>query len=183
MKVCLNPCDYKGRDFWKPLVTIKPLILVTTRSGKGVNNGAVKSLALQCSFEPYRYGFVCTPDHDTYKNIKETREFGINFPAPEFEKNIMSFGRDFPEDIDEMMEAGIQVFYSEKGSVPLISDCYFSLECRLDQIIDWENSSLIIGRVYMGWANSDYIQKTDKEKLEDGILSYLYPVGLRSFRD
>lgn len=50
---------------------VAPLVLVGTRDEDGSLDLAPKHMAFPMGWQNY-YGFVCSPDHHTYTNIKRT---------------------------------------------------------------------------------------------------------------
>ncbi len=66
---------------WERIFTVAPLIVIGTKEG-ATYNLAPKHMATPIGFDNY-FGFVCTPKHATYQNIKETQEFTVSFPIPD----------------------------------------------------------------------------------------------------
>ena len=66
---------------WDRIFTVAPLIVIGTKEGSAYNL-APKHMATPIGFDNY-FGFVCTPKHATYQNIKDTQEFTVSFPLPD----------------------------------------------------------------------------------------------------
>ncbi|MCK4733966.1 MAG: flavin reductase, partial [Methanophagales archaeon] len=66
-----------------PKVLVRPVVVVTTISERGIANAAPFSLNSPMSFEPPLYGFSCNSKHDTWKNIQANGEFVVNVAGKE----------------------------------------------------------------------------------------------------
>jgi flavin reductase (DIM6/NTAB) family NADH-FMN oxidoreductase RutF len=69
-------------DFNKMLT--RPCIVVSTISMNGVSNAAPFSFNSPATTKPPMYGFCCEVEHDTWRNIKENKEFVINLVDESF---------------------------------------------------------------------------------------------------
>ena len=63
------------KDYYKLL--IRPVNIITTISEDGKVNAAPFSFNTPISFSPPLYCFSCSPMHDTWTNIRKTREFVV----------------------------------------------------------------------------------------------------------
>lgn len=66
---------------WSRFFMVAPLAVVGTREGDGYDL-APKHMLMPMGFGNY-IGFVCTPDHSTYHNIRATGAFTVSFPRPD----------------------------------------------------------------------------------------------------
>jgi hypothetical protein len=67
------------RPIWDRFFGVFPLVIVGSKED-GQYNLAPKHLAIPLGWENY-YGFVCSPRHTTYHNIRQHGVFG-QLPAP-----------------------------------------------------------------------------------------------------
>jgi flavin reductase (DIM6/NTAB) family NADH-FMN oxidoreductase RutF len=67
---------------WERFPTVAPLVLVGTIEPDGEPDIAPKHLAMPVSWGNY-FGFVCHPDHGTYKNLIATGTFTVGYPTPQ----------------------------------------------------------------------------------------------------
>ena len=70
------------QPIWNRFFTVAPLIVVGTREATGEFDMAPKHMATPLSWENY-FGFICTPSHGTYQNVKREQAFTVSFPNPE----------------------------------------------------------------------------------------------------
>ena len=65
---------------WEQVFTVAPLVVVGTKEGEKYDL-APKHMAIPIGFDNY-FGFVCTPEHKTYHNIKKPRTLRLAFHCP-----------------------------------------------------------------------------------------------------
>lgn len=167
--------DSYGRYF-----TVKPLILVTTLGPRGLPNVAPKTQNMDVGRREQYFAFVCTPKHHTYQNAKANREFVVNYPGPELIEKVSAAAL-LAEDIDEIALAGLTGIPSVVVKPPRIKECYLHLECKLVEIKDLEDSSIILGKIAARSVNKEVSFERGKSKENIRLLSkrpllaYVYP--------
>jgi flavin reductase (DIM6/NTAB) family NADH-FMN oxidoreductase RutF len=167
--------DSHGRYF-----TVKPLVLVTTLGPKGLPNVAPKTQNMDVGRREQYFAFVCTPHHHTYQNIKANHEFVVNYPGPKLIENVSAAAQQ-AEDVDEIMLAGLTSIRSIAVKPPRIKECYLHLECKLVEIKDLEDSSLILGKIVARSADKEASFERGKSKenikllSKHPLLAYVYP--------
>jgi flavin reductase (DIM6/NTAB) family NADH-FMN oxidoreductase RutF len=160
--------------------TVKPLILVTTLGSAGLPNVAPKTQTTDVGRREQYFAFVCTPEHHTYQNVKANKEFVVNYPGPELIGKI-SAAAQRAEGSDEIALAGLTSTPSMVVKPPRIKECYLHLECKLLEIKDLEDSSLILGRVVARSADKEVSFERGKSRENIRLLSkrpllaYVYP--------
>jgi len=160
--------------------TVKPLILVTTLGSNGLPNVAPKTQATDVGRCERYFAFVCTPQHHTYQNVKANKEFVVNYPGPELIGKVSATAQR-AEDSDEIALAGLTSIPSLIVKPPRINECYLHLECKLLEIKDLEDSSLILGKVVARSADKEVFFERGKSRenikllLKHPLLAYVYP--------
>ncbi len=66
---------------WERVFTVNPLVVVGTRERDGGYDLAPKHMAFPMGWENY-FGFVCTPRHATYHNIRRKGASTVSYPRP-----------------------------------------------------------------------------------------------------
>ena len=66
---------------WDRLFSVNPLVLVGTREREGGYDLTPKHMAFRMGWENY-FGFVCTPRHATYHNVRREGAFTVSYPRP-----------------------------------------------------------------------------------------------------
>jgi len=167
--------DSHGRYF-----DVKPLILVTTLGPTGLPNVAPKTQDMDIGRREQYFAFACTPQHHTYQNAKANEEFVVNYPGAELIEEV-SAAAQAAEDSDEIALAGLTSIPSLVVKPPRIKECYLHLECRLLEIRDLEDSSLILGRIVARSVDKELSFERGKSKenikllSEHPILAYVHP--------
>jgi flavin reductase (DIM6/NTAB) family NADH-FMN oxidoreductase RutF len=163
---------------WDRIFTVAPLIVVGTKEG-GAYNFAPKHMATPIGFDNY-FGFVCTPKHATYQNIKETQEFTVSFPIPN--QVVLASLSAMPRCDDNLgTKPIIQALPSIKASLVdalCLETSYLFFECKLFKIIDGFNeNSIITGKIIAAHVDKKYMKTFEKDEQqqfkENPLLAYI----------
>ncbi len=153
---------------WEQIFTVHPLVIIGTVNAKSEKNFAPKHMAFPLGWENY-FGFVCTPNHQTYQNIKKTKEFTVTYPKPD--QVVVASLTATPRSSDDT-KPGLEVLETFPASDiegHFIRDGYVFLECKLMKIIDgFGVNSLILAEIVAAHAWSDVIKNpshTDNETI------------------
>jgi len=141
-------CSEVVRDHWIEVnfVLPQPITIVTTIDRNGRVNAALKSWVMYCS--PSDIMFGCNTEHDTAKNILETREFVVNIPSRDIFKQTVITAVRYPRGVNELEEAGLTAIPSSKVKPPRIEECKAHAECKLMWHKRLEGNAIVfIGRV------------------------------------
>lgn len=87
---------------------------------------------------------------DTVRNVRATREFVVNVVPRDLAAAMVQTSGEYPPDVSELVEAGLEPAPSRKVRPPRIARSPVHLECRLHQEIPLGNrggTSLLIGEV------------------------------------
>lgn len=147
-------------EFYK--LFVRPTIVVTTISKRGIPNAAPFSFCSPVSFSPPLIGIACSPKHDTWRNIKETKEFVVNLIGENLGNKLHILEKDFPYEVNEIEKADLTEEESKKVSPPRISEAYAWLECKLFNTIELGDHVWITGEVLLTEAKPGYYQKVVK---------------------
>jgi flavin reductase (DIM6/NTAB) family NADH-FMN oxidoreductase RutF len=162
------------RYFW-----VAPLVLVGTMEADGGHDLAPKHMAMPMSWENY-FGFVCTPRHHTYQNIRREGVFTVSYPRPSqlLLASLAASPRCGEEDKPAL--AALPVFPAAAVKGVLVEGAYLFLECELGRIVDdLGDNSLIIGEVVHARLDARAERSPDRDDQEllqhDPLLAYLHP--------
>jgi len=153
---------------------VRPIVIISTISKEGVPNAALKTNFMNVSVLE-KVAFGCFPEHDTHRNIIETREFVVNVPSEEIIEQVMVTAVDFPHNVNEIEKAGLTAIPSEKVKPPRIEECKLHLECKLN----WRKDNIIIGEVVAASADEDLIKGSVEERQMK--LGQMFLVGARMY--
>jgi len=164
---------------WDRFFMVAPLVLIGTREPDGSDDLAPKHMVSPMGWQNY-YGFVCTPRHGTYQNIKREGVFAVTYPKPTqwLETSLTASPR--CEDDTKPSLQMINTNRSPTVDCPVVTDGYLYLECELDRFIDgFGVNSLIVGRIVAARVDPGYLramERDDQDVIYNGpLLSYLSP--------
>ncbi len=167
-----------GFPIWDYVFTVAPLVVIGSKE-KDEYDLAPKHMATPMGFDNY-FGFVCTPKHQTYHNIKQTGEFAVSFPLP---NSIVLASLSATARCDEISKSksiidAIPTFKATSIDAPFVLDSYLFLECKLFKIIDGFNeNSLITGKIDVAFVDNNYLRSSDsdeqKQLKKNPLLAYI----------
>jgi len=164
---------------WDAYYSVAPLVLVGTIEVDGSPDVAPKHLAMPLSRGPL-FGFVCRPDHATYRNAVATSSFTVGYPSPGMVLQAsLAAG---PRDAEGGKPTLDMVSLSPARVIDgvLVDGCRVQLECRLDRVVDdLDDSALVIGRVVAAHASpgalSEATDGPDDALEHSPMLVYVHP--------
>ena len=164
---------------WDRFFWVAPLVLVGTMEADGRHDLAPKHMAFPMGWENY-FGFVCTPRHGTYGNIRRDGVFTVSYPRPA--QLVLTSLAASPRCEAESKPAlgALPVFPASQVEGVLLEGAGAFLECELERIVDgFGVNSLIVGKVVAARIAEDV------ERMDDGddpslirqspLLAYLNP--------
>jgi flavin reductase (DIM6/NTAB) family NADH-FMN oxidoreductase RutF len=155
------------------------LVLVGTREPNGSYDLAPKHMAIPMGWQNY-YGFVCTPRHHTYSNVKRDGVFTVSYPRPS--QLVLTSLAASPRcgEEDKPALSVLPVFPASVVDGVLVDGAYMFLECELERIVDgFGVNSLIVGRVVAARVaeESERVAELEDQALvhDSPLLAYLHP--------
>jgi flavin reductase (DIM6/NTAB) family NADH-FMN oxidoreductase RutF len=174
----MTPLDLQ-HPVWEQVYMVAPLTIVGTREPDGTFDLAPKHLAIPMSWEEH-YGFVCTPSHATYANIKREGCFTVSFPRPD--QIVLTSLAAAPRCEDDHKHAlqAIPTVPARQIDGVLLDHAYLHFECELERIIDgFGKNSLIVGKIVAAAAAEDSLRDQERDAQEmiahSPMLAYLHP--------
>lgn len=150
---------------WDRVFMVAPLIVVGTKEGTNYDL-APKHMATLVGKSNY-FAFVCTPNHTTYHNIKNYKEFSVSFPLPDqIVLTSLSATPRCDRNIDgKPIINELPVVKCKTIDAVVLKDSYLYFECELDKIIDgFEDYSLITGKILKAYVDEAYLRNSDKDE-------------------
>lgn len=165
-------------SIWEHFYTVAPLVVIGTKEDQGFDL-APKHMATPLGFSDF-FGFVCTPRHNTYHNIKKCDRFSVSFVKPDqiLLSSLAAMPRcavkDFPKEITDQ----IPTVTSHDGEAIFLRDSYVMLDCSTYNIIDgFDDYSLITGRINKAQVHKHYKIISDeghqKQIYDHPLLAYI----------
>ncbi len=137
--------ELEGKAF--PKMLVRPVVVITTISERGIPNAAPFSFNSPISFEPPLYGFSCNPKHDTWKNIQENGEFVVNVVGKDFGELMNVLETDYPYEDSELEHAGLTAEKANTVKPPRIKEAIACIECKLEKDVRLGDHIWVVGRV------------------------------------
>ena len=150
------------QPLWDRFFWVAPLVLVGTMEADGQHDLAPKHMAFPMGWENY-FGFVCTPRHGTYGNIRRDGAFTVSYPRPS--QLVLTSLAASPRCEAESKPAlsALPVFPASSVAGVLLEGASAFLECELERIVDgFGVNSLIVGKVVAARVAED------AERMDDG---------------
>ena len=168
-----------SESIWERFFWVAPLVLVGTRESDGGHDLAPKHMAMPMGWKNY-FGFVCTPRHHTYQNIKRDGVFTVSYPNPSQLVLISLAASPRCGDEEKPALSVLPVFPASVVDGVLVEGATVFLECELDRIIDgFDVNSLIVGRVVAARVDERAERSPDHDDQavvhDVPLLAYLHP--------
>ena len=168
------------QSLWDQVFTIAPLVVVGTKEGDKYDL-APKHMVTPMGFGPY-FGFVCTPRHSTFHNIKANGEFTVSFPKPEqlVLTSLSAMPRNDLCSKADMVLDTLPVARALNMDAPIIEGAYLYLECHSPKILEgFDDYALITGEVLAAYADREYALGSERDQQEqlhqNPLLVYVAP--------
>jgi flavin reductase (DIM6/NTAB) family NADH-FMN oxidoreductase RutF len=176
-----------SEPIWDQFFLVHPLVIIGTRQSGGEYDLAPKHMAMPMGWMNY-FGFVCTPRHRTYLNIRQEKVFTVSYPRPSqvLETSLTASPR--CEDDSKPLLDSLPTFPARGVDALFLADSYLYLECRLYRIFDgFGENSLVTGEVTAAYAGREALRSPDRDDgdliYESPLLAYLSPRRFSHIRD
>lgn len=163
---------------WSRFFMIAPLVVIGTREGSDYDL-APKHMVTPMGFGNY-IGFVCTPDHNTYGNIRKYGEFTVSFPLPD---QTLIAGLSASPRSEELGKSEKVLDYlptcrAPGMDAPFLVDSYLLMECSHFKTIDgFGENSLITGEIQKAYVHRDYLRISEQDEqqmmVDHPLLAYV----------
>jgi flavin reductase (DIM6/NTAB) family NADH-FMN oxidoreductase RutF len=175
-----------GQPIWDRFFGVFPLVIVGSKEPDGRYDLAPKHLAMPLGWENY-FGFVCSPRHSTYHNIRRRSAFTVSYPRPTEVLLASLAAAPRCEDQSKPSLLVLPTFPARLVDGVLVKGCYLVLECTLHSIVDgFGPNSLIIGNVVAAAAHEDALRTAERDEGDQiyqfPLLAYLSPGRLAEIR-
>jgi flavin reductase (DIM6/NTAB) family NADH-FMN oxidoreductase RutF len=164
---------------WERFFQLAPIVLIGTLETDGRPDLAPKHMAMPMGWGNY-FGFVCTPRHSTYQNVRRTGVFTVTYPRP---SQVMYTSLAASPRCGEDRKGVLQAFdLVQAGRIDgvFVADGYVFLECEAHRIYDdFGVNSLVTGTILAAHVHRDALRtsETDDQDLIHNapMLAYIHP--------
>lgn len=167
------------KPVWDRFFTVAPLVLIGTRDDDGALDLAPKHMVTPMGWQNY-FGFVCSPSHSTYKNIRRSRVFTVSYPKPDQVLYASLAASPRQAKGDKPVLDYFSTFPATHVDADFIDAAYLYLECRHFKTVGGFGSNcLITGEIIAAYADPDIVRsrEIDDQELvhEAPLFAYLAP--------
>ena len=175
------------QPIWDRFFIVAPLVIIGCKEPDGTYDLAPKHMAIPLGWQNY-YGFVCSPRHATYRNIRREMQFTVSFPRP---TDVVTSSLAASPRCDDDTKPALTLLGQRRATTVdgvLVDDCYLYLECRLHSVMDgFGANSLIVGEVIAASADEASLRMEDRDEGEQvfnsPLLVYVSPGRYAALRE
>ena len=153
-----------------------PVVLVSTMDESGRLNLAPFAMFMHCSNKPPMIAIAISPKTDTYRNIKQIKEFVIGIPTEKIVDKLYKAGEKVEHSINEFEMVGLTPYDSKNVQCKKIMECVVNLECKYKEEVVTGNHILITAQV-VGCDIDKQSWKDDKFELRSKIPGVYHITG------
>ncbi len=150
-----------------------PFTLITTIDSSGCPNAAPYGCVMPILRPLDLIAIASAHPRDTLRNIRETKEFVVNIVAPSSFKKAMLCAKNYPPQVNELEEVGLESLPSRMIKPPRVKDSLGWIEAIFEEEIARPNYVLIIGKVILAELNDNYLD--EDKKLKESPVVILFP--------
>ncbi|MFC2095454.1 flavin reductase family protein [Candidatus Bipolaricaulota bacterium] len=92
----------------------------------------------------------------THEGILEHRTFSVNIPSADMIKKLEIAGSKSGREYDK--STLFESFYGELKTAPMIAECPITIECEVDQLLDYDQNHGVIGRAVKSYVNEELLK-------------------------
>jgi flavin reductase (DIM6/NTAB) family NADH-FMN oxidoreductase RutF len=162
----IDPDSMEPRHLHQLLISVivpRPIAFVSTVGADGSHNLAPFSYFNLISSRPPLVGISvnrrAAGPKDTAKKVRETGEFVVNLVDEALNARAVEASGEWPEEVDEFQLTGLTPLPSEKVKAPRVAESPVSLECRLERILEIEDTDFMVGRVVWAHVRDDVLRE------------------------
>jgi len=168
-----------SEPIWDSFFSVAPLVVIGTVEPDGRADLAPKHMAGPMAWTNL-FGFVCAPDHATYRNILRTGQFTVSYPRPD---DVLFASLAAAPRLDDASKPSLLAVPTMPATVVdgvVLVAASLYLECELDRTVeDLDDNSLVIGRIVAARVDADARRDPDRDDADVlaavPLLAYLPP--------
>jgi flavin reductase (DIM6/NTAB) family NADH-FMN oxidoreductase RutF len=131
----------------RPVAYPLPVFVIGTYDTNGKADAMVAAWGGICASEPPCISVTINPNHQTFRNIGDTRAFTVSIPSAKYLEETDYCGMVSGRDHDKFREAGLTAVRAEHVHAPYIGEFPVILECRLFGIHEIGPARQVIGEI------------------------------------
>lgn len=132
------------------LIEPGPVVMVTTQA-KGKPNIMTMTWHMMVDFEPPILACVMSSDNYSFHALQKTKECVINIPTADLAAKVVGVGNCTGAKVDKFKQFDFTPLAAKLVKVPMISECYANLECKVIDAKMAEKYNIFILEVVKAW--------------------------------
>lgn len=153
-----------------------PVVLISTISKEQQENLAPFAMFMNCSNNPPMIAVAISLKTDTYKNIKDTKEFIVGIPKEDMLEKLCITGEKVAKEVNEFELANLTPYDSRKLKCKRVKECIVNIDCIFENEIISGNHCIIVGKVVDCDIDKE-MYSTDKVSLRCNIPNIYHITG------
>lgn len=165
-----------AKQFWKgsALLAPVPAALVTCGNMEKCNVLTIGWTGIVCTRPPMTYISV-RPERYSHDIIKDSGEFVINLTTSAMVCETDFCGVKSGRDMDKLEKCGFHTEPAANVSVPIITECPVSLECRVSEVKPLGSHTMFLAEIVGVDVDERYIDSKGKLNLQQcGLAAYAH---------
>ncbi len=164
-------------ELWEHVFVPSPLVLIGSLENDGSYDFAPKHRVFAL---PAHFGFVCRPNHATWRNTVRERAFTVSWPGPRQIAMTSAAASPRCEDGEKKALRALPKIPAQRVEGMLVAGCRLYLECELDRVVEgFGEEGLLIGRIVAACADRTALRggevRDGQLVHEQPLLAYLHP--------
>ncbi len=155
----------------RPWFFPRPVLLVSTRDGKGHDNIITVSWAGVACSAPPMVTVALRQSRYSHAAVMATREFVVNVPTSKQREAVELCGTASGKQTDKFAAAGLGKLPAAVVGAPLIAECPINLECKVRHVLPLGSHDLFVAEIVMTHAQHALLREDGQ--LDDRALSFL----------
>jgi flavin reductase (DIM6/NTAB) family NADH-FMN oxidoreductase RutF len=95
------------------------------------------------------------PHRHSLKGIYQNRTFSVNIPSVDLVRETDYCGIISGSKTDKVKDCGLEVFYGELKTAPMVEQCPINLECQVLHLLNLGSHILIVGKIMETYFSED----------------------------
>ncbi|ADL12324.1 flavin reductase family protein [Acetohalobium arabaticum] len=147
-----------------------PMTVITTTNSEGIDNAAPYGCVMPILRPLNLVALASALPRDTLANIRETEEFVINVMGKPGYQESMKCSKDFPKEVNELTEVGLETTSSLEVTPPRIKKAIGWIEARLEREVEGDDYVIVLGEAVSVEVNDEYLE--EDEITEDPLVMF-----------
>lgn len=139
-----------------------PVVLVSCRDENKVGNIITLTWVAYLNFNPLLFGLAVSKKRYSWSLMERYREWVVNVPSADQLREADWCGFTSGQKVNKFEEMKFTPRKADLVDAPLIEECPINAECRYEQLLEFSDHDLFIGRVLKIHVDEDILNHDGK---------------------